>query len=400
MRREDYMDMFFDMMHSNYGLFRWEYDPYGNLLDTNCHWPEPYEKLFIFTACKDYTMIYFAEHDAPLLLSAPLGMEWAAAKSPEGHIFIMGPGLLSNVSDENLVQTLKSYSPIVARTFSTDFIGMIRTLPVIVLSSFQNLLLMLTYAVTGKQYKISDIHYQNEHPVNTNLHSSFSIQEEPRLDQEEENKLLHWIETGNTASPAVINRSFIDRFRTSLQLDPTPQNIKYAVALFGILCARAAIKGGLLPENAYAISGFYVQNVNSCRNIDEAVTVAQTLYSDFLNRVDKCRELPGSSREIHDCCKYIRQHIQDKLSVSELASRFGYTDYYFTHKFKIETGQSMSGYIKQQKIEYAAFLLTNTNTGIQDVSDMLHFSNRNVFSAAFRQIMGCSPAAYREQNKY
>lgn len=56
-------------------------------------------------------------------------------------------------------------------------------------------------------------------------------------------------------------------------------------------------------------------------------------------------------------------------------------------------------YIRHAKIETAAFFLANTTMSIQEISDSLHFSNRNVFTNVFRRQMGCSPASYRKDHQ-
>lgn len=127
--------------------------------------------------------------------------------------------------------------------------------------------------------------------------------------------------------------------------------------------------------------------------------MAQTLYTDFRNRVSKARTVPGISREIRSCCQYIQAHIAEKLTVPQLTAQFGYTDYYFSRKFHAETGEHVLSYIKHAKIETAAFFLANTSMSIQEISDSLHFSNRNVFTNIFRQQMGCSPASYRKEHQ-
>lgn len=106
--------------------------------------------------------------------------------------------------------------------------------------------------------------------------------------------------------------------------------------------------------------------------------MAQTLYTDFRNRVSKARTVPGISREIRSFCQYIQAHIAEKLTVPQLAAQFGYTDYYFSRKFHAETGEHILSYIRHAKIETAAFFLANTSMSIQEISDSLHFSNRNL----------------------
>ena len=84
--------------------------------------------------------------------------------------------------------------------------------------------------------------------------------------------------------------------------------------------------------------------------------------------------------------------------IDELAARVGYTEYYLSRKFKEETGVSLNNYIKFAKVERAKFLLSSTDTSIQEISNRLGFCSRSYFGSTFQKIVGCSPADYREGN--
>lgn len=402
MKKDTRADAFFDIVKSNYGLFRWEYDSFGSLLDSTCHWPELYEKFFVFTGCKNYMMDFMAGHRTPLILSTYLGMEWASVRAEDDRIYVLGPAMQSDVTDELILQTLNAFSNTITAGFSGDFITLIHTLPVIALTSLQNLTLMMAYALTEVQYQVSDIHYRNENSSNTGQYRSDDItpREQPdmnALDMDELHQILHVLVNGDLKTDIFLDRSFIDRIRNSLQLSDTLPGFKASVYFWGTLCSQSAIRGGLLPETAHVLLGLYMQNTGSCRSVDEAITVAQTVYSDFRNRVSKIKTVPGTSREIRECCQYILSHPTEKLTVPQLAARFGYTDYYFSRKFHEETGEHLLSYIRRTKMDTAAFFLANSAMSIQEISDTLLFSNRNVFTSAFCRQFGCSPAVYRRE---
>lgn len=103
------------------------------------------------------------------------------------------------------------------------------------------------------------------------------------------------------------------------------------------------------------------------------------------------------SPAIQSICYYIQQHLAESLSIGELAKRVGYTEYYFSHKFKKETGVSVNEYISNEKINKAKLLLSGTNERIQDISDSLAYSNRSYFYSCFQKKVGLSPTEYRKQ---
>ena len=123
------------------------------------------------------------------------------------------------------------------------------------------------------------------------------------------------------------------------------------------------------------------------------------MYEDFINLVHNTQLNPGYSKQIQSCCDYIALHIDEKLSLSKIASRIGYSDYYLSRKFKQETGTSINDYIKIAKIERAKTLLLSTDKSIQEICDTLSFGTRSFFAQTFKDIVGIPPAQYREENQ-
>lgn len=163
------------------------------------------------------------------------------------------------------------------------------------------------------------------------------------------------------------------------------------------LCTRAAIEGGLTPEQAYSLGDSYIQSAESARTISEVSAVNSAMYEDFVRRVHNGRTNPKLSPQIRACCDYIELNVEEEFSISDLAARTGYTKYYLSRKFEEETGVSLNSYINIARVERAKLLLTITDDGIQEIADRLHFCSRSYFSEAFRKITGTSPAKYRKE---
>lgn len=115
--------------------------------------------------------------------------------------------------------------------------------------------------------------------------------------------------------------------------------------------------------------------------------------------VHKGRNNPKLTKQIQSCSDYIELHAEEKISISALAKRVGYADYYLSRKFKEETGESVNTYIKIVRIERAKLLLSTTRLSIQEISERLCFGTRSFFDDTFKKIAGVTPAAYREQNQ-
>ena len=103
-------------------------------------------------------------------------------------------------------------------------------------------------------------------------------------------------------------------------------------------------------------------------------------------------ETDEHAKQIADICDYITLHIREPLSISLLSKRLGYTEYYFSHKFKDVMGKSVNNYIRQKKTEEAKLLLSGTHMSISEISDELSFSSRSFFFSVSRR----KPACHRQ----
>lgn len=172
---------------------------------------------------------------------------------------------------------------------------------------------------------------------------------------------------------------------------------KMSVITFIGICTRAAIEGGMTPEAAFVKGDAYLESAMACTTIGDLRDVNHAMYDDFVHCVYRCRTNPKLSPQIQACCDYIESHIEEGVSVEELAQRVGYNKYYLARKFKEETDISIIDYARIAKIERAKQLLAYSSHSIDEISTKLHFCSRSYFSKSFQHITGVTPAEYRKQ---
>ena len=81
----------------------------------------------------------------------------------------------------------------------------------------------------------------------------------------------------------------------------------------------------------------------------------------------------------------------EKISIAELASLAGYSDYYLSRKFKEETGYSMHQYILEKRIQAARSLIL-TGVPATVASAECGFKDYSTFSRACKKILGKMPS--------
>lgn len=354
--------------------------------------------VFDLFGCKQQMMEYGADHDTPITLGTALGILWAAAFEKEAgklkRAWVMGPVFYQDVSIRGIEQGLQYYSHLETSVSWTMHLQQVLTkVPVLQNTILHRYTLMMHYCLTGIHLEISDINSETLPQVNDSAHA-------PAHDRHKvwmaEQGLLQMVRTGDLNYKQALSNSMSVSAGVPVRSDDALRQSKISVIVFTSLVCRAAIEGGLSPEEAYALGDSYIQAAESAKTLDNLNPLSHMMYDDFIRRVHKCRTNPKLSRPVQQCVDYIEMHLDQKIRASDLASVVGYTEYYLTHKFKAETGLCINDYIKFAKIERAKVLLKSTNQTVQEIAASLCFSTRNYFSRIFQEVTGQTPMEYRE----
>ncbi|GBG05964.1 DNA-binding response regulator [Paenibacillus agaridevorans] len=109
---------------------------------------------------------------------------------------------------------------------------------------------------------------------------------------------------------------------------------------------------------------------------------------------NRSRKTPPK-KEIIATQDYIRQHLQEKISVATLAGRIGYTESYFSHLYKKETGESIVEYMTRARLDKAKELLKSSDMKIYEIVELVGFMDPNYFTRQFKRFEGVTPLEYK-----
>lgn len=104
----------------------------------------------------------------------------------------------------------------------------------------------------------------------------------------------------------------------------------------------------------------------------------------------------GSARLRDRVEDYLLMHLNQGISVGELAKAFGYHEKYFSTLFKQETGQSVKKYVDGRKMERAKYLLLNTDALVVEIAESLGYGEVQNFYHVFKSFTNCTPTEFRE----
>lgn len=97
---------------------------------------------------------------------------------------------------------------------------------------------------------------------------------------------------------------------------------------------------------------------------------------------------------IQNSMKYINDHMEEALTVGQIAEMAGYSEYHFSRMFRQKTGISVMEYVKGERLRRASVEIRN-GSKIVDVAIKYGWESHNGFTKAFKKAFGYCPALLR-----
>lgn len=390
------LKFFHELVCCNYDMNLWSYDADFNLVETTSSFPDIIEGVHFKEAIQKHLT---SGRRAPLILETNIGLVWIAGF--EFHdaalqgIHLLGASFTGRDTPVILLKKMDAYDlSVKLRSTITKMISETPVLPTNILTNYATI---FHYTLNKEKISPIDVIYslpdEGTHFDNLNM-----IPEEHNGIWLSEQRFLKLISEGDPGYKDALAESSKISYGVKADSGDTIRNHKNNTLTLLTLCSRASIQGGLNPSIAYSLNDYYAKVVEECKTLGETSKLCSDLLEDYVSRVREARKNADISPQIQSSCYYIQQHLSASLSISKLAQRVGYTEYYFSHKFKKEVGCSVNDFILNEKIELAKLLLSSTTESIQEISETLAFSNRSYFYSCFQKKTNLSPSEYRKQH--
>lgn len=102
---------------------------------------------------------------------------------------------------------------------------------------------------------------------------------------------------------------------------------------------------------------------------------------------------------VEKACRYIRTHVHEKLSLTEVARQVFLNPSYLSRLFSEEMGCTFRAYVTDLRMQDAASLLIGTDLMVHEISRQVGYHDVKHFYQQFRQSSGMSSSAYRRARK-
>lgn len=338
-----------------------------------------------------------SEKMQPLLFTTEIGLSWISETLVKDRkiqqIHILGPAFLDDI---NVIEVGKKLEKLnLSVRLKHVFMDYFKDVPIVTLARFQEYGIMMHYCITGERVSLADFDYPtmgSQKRAEQTFHRSHTS-------YRDEQRLLALVEEGNLNYRDVFADQPVTMPVGRISSREFLRQEKDMVIAFTVLCSRAAIRGGLASDTAMTLCDRYIEHTENMTELAQLLRLRQEMFGDFVRRVHTVRARDSEiSPQIRKVCDHIRLYPEQAHSISSLAEMTGYTDYYFSNKFKKETGMSVRDFVMQAKIDHAKTLLLEPETSVADVAEALGFSSQSHFGSVFRRIAGMTPTEFQETN--
>ncbi len=100
--------------------------------------------------------------------------------------------------------------------------------------------------------------------------------------------------------------------------------------------------------------------------------------------------------DIERVVEYIRDNIENNISLDDIAKEMNYSKFYLSRTFKEQKGNSIKKYIEALKVERAVSKLIDSEESVSDIALDLGHKSLGTFSNTFKKQTKISPKKYKK----
>lgn len=317
---------------------------------------------------------------------------------------IVGPAFHFAVTDDLVRKCMKEM--MLPLSLREPFEELLYQIPTLSHSQLGKHLLFLFVALNGREADIEEL-FINLPTEEASRKNSAVLKRMEELDSGSyhnsyyfEQTMLEKIKSGN---PAALKQFFDENKNVTLNEGTMAASpLRHAKNLFISAVVKTgfngAIPGGLDIEKTYQLIDYYIQECEKLTTVEAVGNLMYAMQFDFCQRVGGAKIPEGISPDIYSCMNFIRTHINEHITLDDVAAQIHRSASYVMKKFQQELGIHASAYITRCKLEEAKSMLAFTDKTLAEISAYLCFSSQSYFQNLFKKQYGVTPLQYRRQN--
>lgn len=262
----------------------------------------------------------------------------------------------------------------------------------------------LLFMLTSK-YRINDINYLkeiNEQCVQQYKIANFledlirSTYDVRKKIFDKQDEIIQAVKLGDKAKGKEILNEFLGSiiFESGMNFEIMKMRIIELV----VIISRAAREAGVEARELLGLNYSYFIELNKVKDQDELLYKLNEILESFIDKISKSTDREKMVK-IFKMREYINLNFTKNIKASDVAKASLLSVSRALHLFKEETGMSFSDYMTKLRIDYAKYLLLNTEFNIEDIASLAGFYDQSHFSKYFKKKERITPFRFRLKHR-
>lgn len=210
-----------------------------------------------------------------------------------------------------------------------------------------------------------------------------------------ENELMEMVARGQTHRAEAMlaglaQKNFEQRLSDSLR------NLKNYLIICNTLLRKAAEQGGVHPVYLDSTSSDFARRLEAVPNVEKGQGLIEEMVRTYSRLVRK-HTMKNYSPIVQKAVACIESGLANDLSLSALAGVLNINASYLSALFRKETGQTVTEYVNEKRMQSGAHLLRTTRLQVQTIAQHCGISDVNYFSKIFKKYYGMTPKQFRSE---
>jgi two-component system response regulator YesN len=214
------------------------------------------------------------------------------------------------------------------------------------------------------------------------------------LDKQDE--IIQKVKLGDTSGAREILNEFLGSifFESGMNFEV----IKVRIIELIVIISRAAIEAGVGAQELLGLNYSYLTELSKVTDLDGLLFKVNRVLENFIAKVSLSK---GKKRKVR--CRrmrdYVEQNFTGRITARDVARQAGLSVSRALHLFRAETGMALTGYINKLKLDYAKYLLLNSDIPLAELAAELGYCDQSHFTKNFKKLEKITPSHFRLRYK-
>ncbi len=181
---------------------------------------------------------------------------------------------------------------------------------------------------------------------------------------------------------------FQEMMSATIGMQPELAALYFAIGIHEL--AQEGEKRGLMKEQTQDIKRTVLLELSQAESIDE-MKKSSIRAALEINRRFKLFVKEHVSYSVRRAMEYIHIHRFENIKITEMAAELGCNRSWLSRCFHEETGKTIKEYIADVKMDAAERMLRSNVYRVQEIADILGYSNAQNFCRSYKRYYGKSP---------